>query len=88
MSVTSAESLLITMSIRRAMQADGITRPSLSVREATEVLVEKLRLLDATEAIDVVVISEVPVHVQYVRVKTGELLAEIRMADTSIAGDE
>jgi hypothetical protein len=46
------------------------------VRDATKELVEKLTELDPTEAIDIV-IAEERHHVQWVRVKTGEVLAEM-----------
>ena len=80
MSVTSAKSLLRIMTVRHDMQVKGITQPS--VVNATKELVEKLAKLDPAEAIDVVVVAEDPVHAHYIRAKTGELLAEIKMADT------
>jgi hypothetical protein len=79
MSVTNTESLLRIMSVQRAMQMEGTTRPAPAVREATKELVDKLAGLDSTEAINVVVIAEEPLHSQYLRVKIGELLAEIRI---------
>lgn len=81
MSGTSAESLLRIMTIRHDMQIKGITHPHPAVVTATKELIEKLTKLDPTESIDVVVVAEDPVHAQYKRTKTGELLAEIRMTD-------
>jgi hypothetical protein len=69
------------MTVRHDMQVKGITHPQPSVVNATKQLVEKLAKLDPLEAIDVVVLAEDPVHAQYIRAKTGELLAEIKMAD-------
>ena len=45
------------------------------MRDATERLLEKLAELDPTEAIDIVTISEH--QVQWVRLKPGEVLAEM-----------
>ena len=81
MSVTTAKSLLRIMSVRHAMHLDGTTRPAPAVADATKELVDKLSKLDPTESIDIAVIAEEPLHAQYVRLKTGELLAEIRLAD-------
>lgn len=81
MNGASVKSLLQTMTIRRAMQVEGITHPHLSVANATKQLVEKLATLDPTEAINVVILAKNPVHAQYIRAKTGELLAEIQMED-------
>jgi hypothetical protein len=78
MSATSAKSLLQIMTVRQGMQVRGITHPHPSVVNATNELVERLTSLDPTEAINVVVVAENPVQVQYIRAKTGELLAEIR----------
>jgi hypothetical protein len=81
MSETSAKSLLRIMTIRHSMQMEEITHPQPSVVSATKQLVEKLATLDPTEAIDVVVLAENPVHAQYIRAKTGELLAEMQIED-------
>jgi hypothetical protein len=64
------------MSLRHEMQVDGITRPPTIVRDTTKKLVEKLAELDPTETIEVI-IAEEPHHVQWVRVKTGEVLPEM-----------
>jgi hypothetical protein len=61
------------------MQVEGINHPYPSVVNATKQLVEKLGTLDPTETIDVVVLADNPVHAQYVRSKTGELLADIQI---------
>ena len=81
MGKTSSKSLLRIMTIRHSMQVEGKTHPHPSVVKATKQLVEKLAELDPTEAIDVVVLAENPVHAQYIRARTGELLAEIQMED-------
>jgi hypothetical protein len=79
MGVTTVESLLGIMSVRHEMQVAGITRPPSVVRDTTKMLVEKLAELSPTETIDIV-ITEEPHHVQWVRVKTGEDLAEMPLA--------
>jgi hypothetical protein len=81
MSEASVSSLLRIMTIRRSMQVEGITHPQPYVVNATKQLVEKLATLDPTEAINVVILANNPVHAQYIRAKTGELLAEIHMED-------
>jgi hypothetical protein len=70
MSGTSAKSLLGIMTVRHDMQVKGITHPQSCVVNATKELVEKLAKLDPTEAIDVVVVAEDPIHAQYIRAKT------------------
>ena len=81
MGETNAKSLLRIMTVRRDMQVQGITHPQPCVVAATKDLVEKLTRLDPTELIDVIVLAEVPIHAQYVRTKTGEILAEIQMTE-------
>jgi hypothetical protein len=65
------------MTIRHSLQLEGRSHPHPSVVEATRQLVEKLAQLDPTETIDIIVVAENPVLAQYIRAKTGELLAEI-----------
>jgi hypothetical protein len=78
MGVTTAKSLLRIMAVRQGMQIGGITHPPSAVVNATNELVERLISLDPMEAIDVHVVAEHPIHAQYIRTKTGELLAEIK----------
>jgi hypothetical protein len=62
MTGTSAKSLLRIMTIRHDMQVKGVTHPEPCVLKATRDLVEKLAKLDPTEVIDVVVLTDDPVH--------------------------
>jgi hypothetical protein len=78
---TSAKSLLLIMTIRHGMHVKGKIHPHPSVVDATEQLVKKLAELDPSEPIDIVVLSKNPVHAQYLRAKTGELLAEIKIEE-------
>jgi hypothetical protein len=79
MSGASAKSLL--GAIRCGTQIKGLTRPNPGTVNAMKGLADKLAKLSPTEFIDVLAVAEKPLHVQYIRSKTGELLADIRMAD-------
>lgn len=73
---TTAEALLNVMAIRLVMQESGTTKPHASVVRATQQLVEKLAALAPSEKVDISYSLE-PLHVRYVRSRTGEVLAEI-----------
>jgi hypothetical protein len=60
------------------MQQEGLTHPAPHVIDATRKLVDELRRLDPTEAIDVRILTNDPIYGQFVRVSTGVVLAEIR----------
>ena len=55
----------------------GTIRPEAIVVDATKRLVHRLRELDPTEDIDLFILNRDPLHAQYVRTRTGEVLAEI-----------
>jgi len=74
MSATVA-SLLDVMKIRLSMCESGLIAPPLEVIDATRKLVAELSVLDLTEEIEVSY-SKNPFHAQYVRNKTGKVLAE------------
>ena len=76
----NAGELLKTMKVRLEMQTEGIANPSKSVKAATRSLVEKLSDIDPQE--DVEVTWSNLVLAKYVRVSTGEVLAEINEQDT------
>ena len=67
--------LLGIMSLRLEMQEDGITNPSSHIKEVTKTLVEKLSKIDANEKINIKILNDE--HSQYIRIKNGEILAEI-----------
>jgi hypothetical protein len=67
--------LLETMTVRLQMQRQGLTNPRKSVCAATELLVERLANVSPTELVEVR--SYPSVVARYVRVITGEVLAEI-----------
>lgn len=71
----NAGELYQTMKVRLRMQDEGITSPRPAVKAATRELVEKLSRIDSHEAIEVS-FSEASVA-KYVRILTGEILAEI-----------
>jgi len=79
---TTAKDLLNIMSVRLKMQEDGITSPAASVRAATKQLVARLQTLLPKEEIQIEVVQEDPLHVRYIRTKTGQILAEIHSQDT------
>jgi hypothetical protein len=71
-----AGDLLNIMSVRLHMQETGVTRPDESVARATKQLVERLQSLSREE--EVAISYELsPFHARYIRVLTGEVLAEI-----------
>ena len=74
---TTVGQLLDIMKVRLAMQIDGTTNPSSQVKKATESLVEKLASIDKNEIIDIVIINPELLNAQYIRSRTGEVLAEI-----------
>jgi len=79
MSTTDARSLLNILSVRESMQDDDITHPHPAVRAATRQLVSRLSVIEPEEHIEVS--CEVnPLHARYVRALTGEVLAEIQIA--------
>lgn len=67
--------LLETMTVRLQMQRQGLTNPRKSVCAATELLVERLANVSTTEFVEVR--SYPGVVARYVRLITGEVLAEI-----------
>ena len=71
---TKAGELLDTMSIRLEMQEDGVTNPSQHIKKRTKTLVGKLSKINANEKINIKTIDDIRTH--YIRVKTGEVLAE------------
>lgn len=71
----SAGELYETMKVRLGMQCEGVTNPRSAVKAATLELVEKLSKIDSNEEIEVS-FSETSAA-KYVRVLTGEVLAEI-----------
>ncbi|CAM3613881.1 MULTISPECIES: hypothetical protein [Halomonas] len=71
----SAGELYETMKVRLGMQEEGITNPRSAVKIATRELVKKLSKIDSNEEIEVS-FSEASAA-KYVRVLTGEVLAEI-----------
>lgn len=70
-----AGELYQTMKIRLGMQDEGITGPRPAVKAATRELVEKLSRIELHEGIEVS-FNEASVA-KYVRILTGEVLAEI-----------
>lgn len=77
MGTTTAGELLRIMKVRLACQDEGITDPPSAVKEVTRDLVHKLSLLESAEAIKIDVLSSQPLVARYVRVATGEELAEL-----------
>ena len=74
---TSVKSLLDIMSVRLAMYDAGTIRPAKVVADATRALVQRLGGLEPTEDIEVFILDREPLHAQYIRTRTGEVLAEI-----------
>ena len=60
------------------MQDDGITQPHPAVRSATRQLVSRLSVIEPDERIEVSCEVD-PLHARYIRVQTGEVLAEIQV---------
>ncbi|MDO8652996.1 MAG: hypothetical protein Q7R66_12480 [Undibacterium sp.] len=79
---TTAKVLLFDMNVRLKMQEEGITSPPQSIKDVTRQLVSELKALVPEEVIDVVVVSEAPLHARYIRAKTGQVLAEIHGQNT------
>ena len=75
------KSLLRTMLIKRGMAEDGTTRPDIVAVNLFRTLVDRLQELDSDEEIEINVVSSEPLFAQYIRSKTGEILAEISMTD-------
>jgi hypothetical protein len=73
---TNAKDLLSIVSARLSMQEAGTIRPHPSVAEANRQLIQKLQTLSPEESIDISYAVE-PFRAKYIRVATGELLAEI-----------
>lgn len=74
---TDAKSLLDIMSLRLALYDEGTIRSAKFVADATKVLVHRLSTLEPVEDIEISILNENPLHVQYIRSSTGEVLAEI-----------
>jgi hypothetical protein len=74
---TDVKSLFDIMSLRLRMYDEGTIHPDKVVSDATRELVHKLGRLEPTEGIDVRILSADPIHAQYIRTRTGEVLAEI-----------
>ena len=73
--LANAGELLETMTVRLQMQRQGLTNPRKSVCVAMELLVERLANVSPTEHVEV---HSFPcVLARYLRVTTGEVLAEI-----------
>lgn len=73
----TVKSLVDTMGIRLRMIDAGTISPSKSVVEATRRLVHELEELDSNEEIQVLILQRDPLMAQYIRMKTGAVLAEI-----------
>lgn len=74
---TDVKSLLNIMTVRLAMYDAGTIHPARVVFDATRTLVGRLHDLESTEAIEVHILGRDPLLLQYIRVETGEVLAEI-----------
>jgi hypothetical protein len=73
----TVKSLADVMSFRLAMIDAGTISPSKLVVEATRKLVQELGELDSNEEIEVSISQRDPLKAQYIRTKTGVVLAEI-----------
>lgn len=71
----NAGELFETMKVRLSQQKDGTTNPPENVKDATNMLVDKLSRIPPDE--DIITENDPPFLARYVRVKTGEVLAEI-----------
>ncbi|CAM8632104.1 hypothetical protein MCEZEM1_03337 [Comamonadaceae bacterium] len=71
------KSYLDVMSVRLGMIDAGVIFPSRSVADATRKLVQRLGELDPEEEIEVSIARTEPLKAKYIRIKTGDLLAEI-----------
>jgi len=77
---TAASELLNVMLARLSMHESGVTKPHPAVAAATRRLVERLDALLPDEAVKITY-TEHPLHAQYIRQSTGEVLAELRLPD-------
>jgi hypothetical protein len=59
------------------MYEEGVICPAKCVVDATKELVLMLGKLEPLENIEIAILSEDPIHAQYIRSKTHEILAEI-----------
>ncbi len=75
--MTTVKSLLDVMAFRLSMIDAGTIRPTKVVVDATRILVQQLGDLDSTEEIEVSILNRDPLLAQYIRTKTGEVIAEI-----------
>jgi hypothetical protein len=73
--VPTAKNLLKIMRIRQGMHDDGTVNPSVSAKDATRALVQKLAALDENERIEVDVVDGRQPLCIYRRTETGEVLA-------------
>jgi len=71
----NAGELLETMRVRLKMQREGTTNPAAGVKADTRALVEKLSEIDSAEEIQT--LHGGRLLARYVRVSTGDVLAEI-----------
>lgn len=74
---TTVKSLGDVMALRLAMINAGTISPSKLVVEATRKLVKELDEIDSNEEIEVSILQKSPLKAQYIRTKTGAILAEI-----------
>jgi len=73
---TTARELLDIMNVRLAMLEEGLIKPSSAVAEATRDLVDRLADLASDEKVEIVYTTD-PLHVEYIRSSTNEVLARI-----------
>ena len=73
----TVKSLADVMAFRLAMIDAGKISPSKLVAEATRKLVQELGELDSNEEIEVSILQRDPLKAQYIRTKTGAVLAKI-----------
>jgi hypothetical protein len=73
----TVKSLADVMTVRLAMIDAGSISPSKLVVEATRKLVQELGKLESSEEIEVSILQRDPLKAQYIRTKTGVVLAEI-----------
>ena len=73
----TVKSLADVMGLRLRMINAGTIFPSELVVEETKKLVQKLGELDPNEEIEISILQKAPLKAQYIRTKTGAVLAEI-----------
>lgn len=73
-----AGDLLNIMDLRLRIQQDRDTNPAEAIKVATKLLVEKLSKIDPNEDIVINAVNSNGVFAQYIRKKTGVVLAELR----------